>query len=108
MANEPPSLALVKTHATRPEEESFFAVAPDNVSLTGMKQSEEGNELIIRLVEIEGKETATTVELPFAARTVRRLNILEYPMTNEPKPAISGKKVTFTIKPHEIVTLGIK
>ena len=108
MANEPPSLALVKKHATRPEEASFISVAPANVSLTGMKQSEEGNELIIRLVEIEGKETTATVELPLTAKTVRRLNILEFPLKDAPAPAIAGKNVTVKLKPNEIVTLGIK
>ncbi len=54
-AAEPPSLALVKNHASRPEEESFFSILPSNVVVSGMKQSEEGKELIIRLVEIEGK-----------------------------------------------------
>jgi alpha-mannosidase len=108
MANEPPSLALVKNHATRPEEASFIAVAPANVSLTGMKQSEEGDELIIRLIETEGKETTATIELPFAAQTARRLNILELPLTDEPQPAMNGKTVTVKLKPNEIVTLGIK
>ena len=108
MANEPPSLALVKNHATRPEEASFIAVAPANVSLTGMKQSEEGDELIIRLIETEGKETTATIELPFAARTARRLNILELPLTDEPQPVMNGKTATVKLKPNEIVTLGIK
>jgi len=73
-----------------------------------MKQSEEGDELIIRLIEIEGKETTATVELPFAAQTARRLNILEFPMKDAPAPAINGKTVTVKIKPNEIVTLGFK
>jgi alpha-mannosidase len=108
VAAEPPSLALAKNHATRPEEASFIAVAPANVSLSGMKQSEEGDELIIRLVEIEGKETTATVELPLAAKTVRKLNILEFPVKDEPSPALNGKRVTVKLKPNEIVTLGIK
>ena len=108
IANEPPSLALVKNHATRPEEASFLTVAPANVSLSGMKQSEEGDELIIRLIEIEGKATTATVELPLAAKTARRLNILEFPLQDVPAPAITGKKVTVSLKPNEIVTLGIK
>ena len=106
-ANEPPSLALVKNHATRPEETSFFAVAPANVALSGLKQSEEGDELILRLVEIEGKETTATVELPFVARTARKLTILELPLINEPSPAINGNVVTLKLRPNEIITLGI-
>ena len=108
LAAEPPSLALVKKHATRPEEASFLTVAPANVALSGMKQSEEGGELIIRLIEIEGKETTATVDLPIAARTARRLNILEYPLKDKAALITNGNKVTVQLKPHEIVTLGIK
>ena len=108
IAGEPPSLALAKNHATRPEEDSFLSVAPANVSLTGLKQSEEGDELIIRLIEIEGKETTATVALPLAAKTVRKLNILEFPLKDEARPAINGKTVTVKLKPNEIVTLGVK
>ena len=107
-AAEPPSLSFGKEHATRPEELSFLKVAPANVSMTGMKQSEEGNELIIRLVEIEGKETTATVNLPINAKQVRRLNILEYPLKGAITPKVNGKTVTVTLKPNEIVTLGIK
>ena len=107
-ANEPPSLALVKNHATRPEEASFISVAPANVSMSGMKQSEDGDELIIRLVEIEGKETTATVELPFTVESVQRMNILEFPLKDVPQPTMNGKKVTVTLKPNEIVTLGLK
>jgi alpha-mannosidase len=107
-AAEPPSLALVKTHASRPEEESFFSVSPANVVLSGMKQAEEGEELIIRLVEVEGKATTTTVNLPITAKSVRRLNLIEFPLENSSVPDLQGKSITVQIKPHEIVTLGIK
>ena len=107
-ANEPPSLALAKNHATRPEEESFLTVAPANVSLSGMKQSEEGDELIIRIVEIEGKETTATVVLPVAAQTARRLSILELPLNDAAQPTVNGKNLTVKLKPNEIVTIGIR
>ena len=76
--------------------------------MTGMKQSENGDELIIRLVEIEGKETTATIELPLAAQTARKLNILEFPVKDGASHALNGKKVTVTLKPNEIVTIGIK
>ena len=70
-AAEPPSLALTKNHATRPEEASFFSLFPSNVVMTCMKQSEEGEELIVRILEIEGKETDATLRLPFTLKSVR-------------------------------------
>ena len=107
-AAEPPSLSFGKGHATRTEEASLLKVAPANVAMTGMKQSEEGNELIIRLVEIEGKETTATIDLPVNAKQVRRLNILEMPLKGASAAKINKKTVTVTLKPNEIVTLGIK
>jgi alpha-mannosidase len=107
-AAEPPSLALIKTHSSRPEEESFFSVYPDNVVMTGMKQAEEVEELIIRLVEVQGKETSATIKLPINAKSVRRLDLIEFPLKNATSASIQGKSVTIKLRPHEIVTLGIK
>jgi alpha-mannosidase len=106
-AAEPPSLALVKSHATRPEEASFFSLDAGNITLTGMKRSEDGNELIIRLAEIEGKATACNLTLPFNVLKVRRLNLIELPLINAAAPETTGRLVRIEIKPNEIVTLGL-
>jgi alpha-mannosidase len=105
-AAEPPSLALVKKHATRPEEDSFFNVDAAGVVLTGIKQSEEGNELIVRVAEIHGKKTTVNLQLPMQISTARRLNLVELPLENTQQPIVSGRTVQFEIKPYEIVTLG--
>ena len=107
-AAEPPSLALAKNHASRPEEASFFALSPANVAMTGLKQSEDGDELIVRLVEIEGKGTTAKIDLPVTVKSVRRLNLLEFPLKDVKSPGMNGKSVTVQLKPHEIVTIGIK
>jgi alpha-mannosidase len=106
-AAEPPSLALAKAHATRPEEASFFSVDAPGVVLSGMKQSEEGNELILRLAETEGKETMVNIGVPVVVSSVRRLNLIEFPLENVSKPTFNGKTIQVKIKPNEIVTLGI-
>jgi alpha-mannosidase len=107
-AAEPPSLALVKNHGTRPEEDSFFSLSPANVAITGLKQSEDGDELIVRLVEIEGRGTTAKINLPVTVKSVRRLNLIEFPVKDLESPGMNGKSVTVQLKPHEIVTLGIK
>jgi alpha-mannosidase len=107
-AAEPPSLALVREHATRPEEESFFSINKENVALSGIKKSEDNEELILRLVELEGKETLATVTLPMKVTSARRLNLIELPLENEAVTEFQGKSVTVKIRPHEIVTLGIR
>ena len=106
-AAEPPSLALVREHATRPEEDSFISLDSPGVFLSGIKQAEDGNELIVRLAEIEGKETVINFNLPFKISSVRRLNIIELPIGKADSLKINGKSVQLKIAPHEIVTLGI-
>lgn len=108
LAAEPPSLALVKSHATQPEEKSFFSVNQPNIIMTGIKQSEDGDELIIRIVEIEGKATTAQIKLPVPAKSVRRLSLIELPLQNVPSPALQGTTLSVQLKPHEIATIGIR
>jgi alpha-mannosidase len=106
-AAEPPSLALGKEHATLPEEMSFLSMEGAGVIFSGMKKSEDGNELIIRLAEVEGKESGVTLNLPVIVKSARRLNLVEMPLTDVAQPLVNGKSVRVKIRPHEIVTLGI-
>ena len=106
-AAEPPSLALVKSHALRPEEASFFSLDKTNIILTGIKRSEEGNELIVRLAEVEGRAGTVNLTLPFQIAGVHRLNLLELPLENASAPGINGRSVKIEFKPKEIITLGL-
>lgn len=106
-AAEPPSLALGKNHAVRTEEASFFNVSPGNVKISGIKQAEEGENLIIRFVETEGEETKATIQLPFEVTKAECLGLIEQPIEGE-QVEVQGKTVSVKLKPHQIVTLGIK
>jgi alpha-mannosidase len=106
-AAEPPSLALVKSHALRPEEASFLSLDANNVILTGIKRSEEGNELIVRLAEVEGKPVSCNLALPLSIAKARRLNLLELPLEDVAAPEINDRSVKIEVKPKEIVTLGL-
>lgn len=107
-ASEPPSLSLTKEHATSPEEESFISIDQKNVIMSGIKQSEDGTGMILRMAEVEGKETITNLSLPFTVKSVRRLNLIEFPLEGVAVPELKGKNLLVKIKPHEVVTLGIK
>ncbi len=106
-AAEPPSLALVKAHSSRPEEASFFSIDAGNVTLTGMKRAEDGNELIVRLAEVEGKATTFNLTIPLNIVKARRLNLIELPLVNKSAPEINGRSVKLEIRPKEIITLGL-
>jgi alpha-mannosidase len=72
-----------------------------------MKQSEDGNELVIRLFEVNGEEATVNLKVPVEVSKARRMNLVELPLINTSEPIISGKTIQVKIKPHEIVTLGI-
>jgi alpha-mannosidase len=72
-----------------------------------MKKAEDGNELLVRLSEIEGKETTVNLRLPVDVNAARRLNLIELPLENAANPTVNGKTIQVKIKPNEIVTLGI-
>ncbi|MFA5815854.1 MAG: glycoside hydrolase family 38 C-terminal domain-containing protein [Bacteroidales bacterium] len=106
-AAEPPSLALAKTHSTRPENGSLLAVSPAEVVMSGIKQAEDGKNLIIRLAEVTGKETMAVITLPVRAISAIRVNIIELPLESAEKPLVDGRIVRVRLRPREIVTLSI-
>jgi alpha-mannosidase len=106
-AAEPPSLALAKAHATRPEEASFFSVDAPGVTLSGMKQSEDGKELIVRLAETDGKPITVILNVPVDVASARRLNLVELPLANVAAPIVRGRTVQIKMRANEIVTLGL-
>jgi alpha-mannosidase len=107
MAVEPPSFALDKPKARLPLEYSFITVEPSEIVLTGIKQSENGEQLIIRLVEVEGKETIAKLQLPENIKSVVKLDIIERLLDKGDQPVVKDKNVRITLAPYEIVTLGI-
>lgn len=108
MAAEPPSFALGKPKAKLPLEYSFINVAPSEIVLTGIKHSEEGQKLIIRVVEVEGKETEAKITLPENIKSADKLDLLERPLESGNQPDLNGNKVQIKLKPYEIVTIGIE
>ncbi len=109
LATEPPSAALGAARATRPAEDSLISLEPANVTLSGLKESEEGDELVARIVEVEGRETEAALTLPLAVKSARRLDIIERPLGRGlPSPEIDGRTVRVRLRAHEIATLGIQ
>ncbi len=106
-AAEPPSLALTKTHATRLENGSLISVSPSEVVMSGIKQGEDGKSLIIRLAEVNGKETQAEITLPVTVNSASRVNIIEMPLKSVAAPTVSGHIIKVKLMPHEIVTLSV-
>ena len=83
----------------------FAAAAPANVQLTWLKRAEDGNALVLRLVEWHGRAADAVVTLPCDARAVHRANLLEDPGDAVP---VTGRAVRLPMRPHEIATLLVE
>jgi alpha-mannosidase len=87
-------------------EHSFVTVAPENVALTALKKSEDGNALLLRVYEWEGKSATVTATIPAGAKSVSVSDMMENPIPGDAN--LSGEKLTFAIHPYEIQTIRIE
>ncbi len=88
-----------------PATHSFVAVHPENLVLTAMKKSEDGDALILRFYEWAGKKTNAEITVPDGASTTTTTNLMEHsdgaPLT------VSGNHVTVPVGPYSINTVRI-
>jgi len=105
---EPPSRALGSGAATRPESAPLLSLEPAAVVLSGVKQTEEGDGLVVRVAETAGEACSARIAFPQAVTAARRLDLLERPLSGAASPRVDGQTVVVDVKPHEIVTLGLQ
>ncbi|MCI0696807.1 glycosyl hydrolase-related protein [candidate division KSB1 bacterium] len=87
-----------------PAMHSFFSVEPARVMVSALKKAEDGETWILRLYESTGKPATATISLPFAAKTVSEVNLIEW----EEKPlALSGQKLVVNLGAWEVKTVKI-
>jgi len=76
----PFATALVenKSKGTLPPSQSWCSVDKENILLLALKRAEDGNGLIVRVMETEGRDTDFTVRLPFVdGKTAYATNLVE-------------------------------
>ena len=67
--NQRPTLLMESAHPGRlPSSASYASVAPDNLVLGAVKVAEDGDDLVVRLVETAGRLTRAVVDLPLWQR----------------------------------------
>ena len=84
---------------------SFASVDKRNVILETVKAAENGEGTVLRLYECENARTKATLTVPADTKAAYLTNLLE---EIESELSVENGKVTFTIKPYEIVTILIK
>lgn len=84
---------------------SFAGVNADNVIITTIKKSEDENNIIMRLVDMEGKSVDATINWFGKVNGVNTTNIIE----EEDKPLVKNTDaIQLLVKPFSIETIRIK
>lgn len=88
-----------------PSEHSFVTIAPENLIVTAIKESEDGKDMVIRFYEFEGRKTRAQISLPPGVKEVFDTNLMEQ---EGAKIEFDGKTATVDVNPNEIKTLKVK
>jgi alpha-mannosidase len=84
----------------------FLDVDQDNVVVTAVKKTEDGDGLLVRFYEWAGKGGNVTLTLPPGILSASLANLMEKP-EGSPLPVVAGQKVTVPVTPFEIQTVVI-
>ena len=87
-----------------PESMSFVKVSDPFVSVNAFKKADDGNGIILRITEMEGKDKNVTIELPFKAAKVVKCSMIE---EDQETVAVKGDKITLPVGHHSIDTYRI-
>jgi alpha-mannosidase len=82
----------------------FLDVDRDNVVVTAMKKTEDGDGLLVRFYEWAGKGGNVTLTLPPGILSATLANLMEKP-EGSPLPVSGGQQVTVPVTPFEIQTV---
>ncbi|MDO5444939.1 MAG: alpha-mannosidase [Eubacteriales bacterium] len=85
--------------------ESFVSVSADNISLDAVKQSEEGDCLVVRFHEYRGSASVCSVKTAFQFSEFAECDLMENPVTEFMG---NQEEITLRFHPYEIKTLLFK
>jgi alpha-mannosidase len=84
---------------------SYVNVASDNVVLTAVKKTEDGDGLLLRLFEWAGKSGDTEITVPEGAVSAQMTNLMEAAYGNEIQ--IKDSRLKIPVHPFEIVSVRV-
>lgn len=91
-----------------PATHSFVQLKPNNLVLTAMKKSEDGNSLILRFYEWAGRKTDAKITVPAGASEAVETNLMEHDMKDaNAQLTIQGDQVRVAVEPFSINTVRI-
>jgi len=104
--NTPLIAAREPSHAgTLGRQAGFASVDAPDVELTWLKRAEDGDALVLRLVEWDGRPATATVTLRPSIRAAHRSNFLEDPGASLP---VTPHTIRVALRPFEIATVVVE
>ncbi len=105
--NAPPAVHPLerRTGGELPARISWFEVDRPGTMISAVKVAEEGDALVVRLYEAYGTRGPCTLTCRLPVRTVATVDLLE---REEHSLELEAGRVTFTVRPFEIVTLKFR
>ncbi len=95
-----------KREGTLDKRASFCQVDKSNVFLLTLKRAEDGDGIIVRLIETEGREVTATLTVPhLTIETAHRTNLVE---ENEAEITCTGHEIKVSLKAFGITTIRIE
>jgi alpha-mannosidase len=85
---------------------SFVEIKQDNVILTAMKKTEDGNSLLFRFYEWAGKSSDVQITVPPGGTEARLTNLMEQPEAGA-MPIQGTNQITVPVRPHAIVSVRV-
>lgn len=89
---------------------SFLSFNTNRVRLLAMKKAEESSEIVLRLVEMDGRSKSVTLNLEAPILKAREINGVEDPLRDLPliKAGSKTKSLTFSLRSYEIKSLALQ
>jgi alpha-mannosidase len=88
-----------------PGEANLVEIEPENLAVSTLKGAEDGKGLVVRVVEIAGKETQGKVTFPWLSiASAREANGVEVAGSALPNDAHS---ISVKLKPHQVLTIRV-
>lgn len=88
-----------------PESYSMLSCNRDNVIVDTVKESEDGEDLIVRLYETKNMRTPIELTFGFDVKEIALCNLME---EDDRALSMNGNVLPLTVQPFEIITLKIK
>jgi alpha-mannosidase len=89
-----------------PPDHSFASVKQDNVILTAVKKTEDGNGLLLRFYEWAGEAGDVQLTVPPGAADATATNLMEQP-EGPVLPVKEQNQITIPVRPFQIVSVRV-